>query len=92
MEKGRVALLIQRLGLVVDEYEDPNGKGRADESGADVVVVCNGSRIGIQVTDVDTGEELGQARKAEKRLARDAASRGSTYGTFAQNDQGRRGD
>jgi hypothetical protein len=30
-----------------------------------------------------------QARKAETRLARDAASRGSTYGTFAQNDPGK---
>ena len=72
LEKPRVALLMQRLGLIVDEYEDPNANARGDESGADVVVTCNGRRICIQVTDLDTGEELGQARKVEKRLQRDA--------------------
>ena len=82
----RVALLMRRLGLIVNEYEAPNSKASGGESGADVVVVCNGCRVGIQVTDLDTGEELGQARKAETRLARNATSRGSTYGTFAQND------
>ena len=89
MEMYRVALLMQRLGLAVDEYEAPNSKVSGGESGADVVVVCDGCRIGIQVTDLDTGEEFGQARKAETRLARDATSRGSTYGTFAQNDPGK---
>jgi hypothetical protein len=89
MEMYRVKLLMQRLGLTVNEYEAPNSKASGGESGADVVVVCDGCRIGIQVTDLDTGEELGQARKAETRLARDAASRGSTYGTFAQNDPGK---
>jgi hypothetical protein len=86
LEKPRVALLMQRLGLRVDEYEDPNAKGRADESGADVVVKCNDRRIDIQVTDLDTGEELGQARKVEKRLQRDAASRDSIYLAWGQND------
>lgn len=86
MEMYRVALLMRRLGLIVNEYEAPNSKASGGESGADVVVVCNGCRVGIQVTDLDTGEELGQARKAETRLARNATSRGSTYGTFAQND------
>jgi hypothetical protein len=89
MEMYRVALLMQRLGLAVDEYEAPNSKVSGGESGADVVVVCDGCRIGIQVTDLDTGEEPGQARKAETHLARDATSRGSTYGTFAQNDPGK---
>ena len=77
---------MQRLGLMVDEYEDPNSKARADESGADVVVVCGGRRIGIQVTDLDTGAKSGDARRDEKRLAEDAASRCGVYGTFAQND------
>lgn len=87
LERGRVALLMQRLGVIVDDYEDPNGKARAEESGADVVVVCNGHRIGVQVTDLDTGEELGKARQAEKCLERDAASRGlSTYLAWGQND------
>jgi hypothetical protein len=86
LEKLRVALLMQRLGLIVDECEDPNAKARADESGADVVVACNGCRIGIQVTDLDTGEDLGRARKVEKRLQRDAASRDSTYLAWGQND------
>ena len=62
---------MQRLGLAADEYEAPNSKASGGDSGADVVVVCNGCRIGIQVTDLDTGEELGQSRKAETRLARD---------------------
>jgi hypothetical protein len=85
IEQPRVALLMQRLGLAVDKYEAPNTEP-GSESGADVVVVIDGHRIGIQVTDLDTGEELGHARAAETRLARDAAGRGSTYGTFAQND------
>jgi hypothetical protein len=89
MEMYRVKLLMQRLGLTVNEYEAPNSKASGGESGADVVVVCDGCGIGIQVTDLDTGEELGQARKAETRLARDAASRGSTYGTFAENGPGK---
>jgi hypothetical protein len=86
LEQPRVALLMQRLGRKVDEYENPNIPGGGGQSGADVVVVCNRRRIGIQVTDLDTGEELGQARRAEKRLEQDAARRGTTYAMFAQND------
>jgi hypothetical protein len=89
MEIYRVALLMQRLGLTVNEYEAPKSKASGGESGADVVLVCDECRIGIQVSDLDTGEERGQARKAETRRARDATSRGSTYGTFAQNDLGK---
>jgi hypothetical protein len=77
---------MRRIGLIVDGYEDSNDKARADESGADVVAVCGNCRIGIQVTDLDTGEKLGQARRAETRRARDAASRDSTYWAWGQND------
>lgn len=77
---------MQRIGLIVDGYEDPNDKARANQSGADVVAVCGNCRIGIQVTDLDTGEELGQARRAETRQARDAASRDSTYWAWGQDD------
>jgi hypothetical protein len=85
-EKYCVALLMQRIGQIVDKYENPNDKARADESGADVVAVCGGPRIGVQVTDLDTGVERGQARRAETRLARDATSRDSTYLAWGQND------
>jgi hypothetical protein len=88
-EKYYVTLLMQRVGLAVDEYEDPNSKARAEESGADVVAVCGGRRIGVQVTDLDTGEERGQARRAETRLERDAASRDSTYLAWGQSDTGK---
>src|SRR5271156_1886877 len=86
-EKGRVVLMMQRLGIAPDEYRDPNVT--AGETGADVVAVIGRRRIGIQVTDLDTGEAAGTARAAETRLARDAAKRGSTYGTWAQNDTGK---
>src|SRR5271165_600570 len=87
-EKGRVVLLMQRLGTAPDEYRDPNTTA-AGETGADVVAVIGGRCIGIQVTDLDTGEAAGTARAAETKLARDAAKRGSTYGTWAQNDTGK---
>jgi len=85
MEKGRVVLLMRRLGIDPDAYEDPNA-GSTQESGADVVAVVAGRRIGIQVTDIDTGERRGHARANEKRRATEAAARGTTYGTWAQND------
>jgi hypothetical protein len=85
-EKYYVALLMQRIGQIVDKYENPNDTARADESGADVVAVCGGLRIGVQVTDLDTGAERGQARRAETRFARDAASRDSIYLEWGQND------
>ena len=84
-EKGRVVLLMQRLGLTPDEYRDPSAGG-VGETGADVVVAVGERRIGIQVTDLDTGERTGKARAAETKLAQDAAKRESTYSTSAQND------
>jgi hypothetical protein len=87
-EKGRVMLLMQRLGITPDEYRDPNTT-TAGETGADVVALIGGCRIGIQVTDLDTGEAAGTARAAETKLWRDAAKRGSIYGTWAQNDTGK---
>jgi hypothetical protein len=87
MEKVAVVRLMRRLGQAVDGYEDPNrSRGAAGESGADVVVVSNARRIGVQVTDLDTGSTPGQARAAESKLAREAESRGSTYSTSGQND------
>jgi hypothetical protein len=87
-ENGRVVLLMDRLGLVPEAYLDPNTT-RAGETGADVIAIIDGRRIGIQVTDIDTGEVPGAARREESRLARDAAARDSTYGTWAQNDPGK---
>lgn len=45
-EKGRVVLLMERLGHVPDHYRDPNAG--AGESGADVVAVFGDRRIGVQ--------------------------------------------
>jgi hypothetical protein len=87
-EKGRVVLLMQRLGITPDDYRDPNTTATG-ETGADVVAVIGGRRVGIQVTDLDTGEAAGTARAAETKLSRDAAKRGSTYDTWAQNDRGK---
>ena len=87
-ERGRVVLLMERLGIVPDEYLDPNTT-RAGETGADVITIIGGRRIGIQVTDIDTGEAAGTARAAEVELARNAAKRESTYGTWAQNNSGK---
>ena len=81
---------MQRLERAVDEYQDPNDRIRSgDQSGADVVALCGGYRIGIQVTDLDTGEELGQARKNESRLVRDTERPGGTYFAWGQNDPGK---
>jgi len=85
-EKARVELLMQRVGLVAMEYRDPQASGHArDETGADVIAVIGGCRVGIQVTDLDTGNIPGEARAAEVKLAQDAESRGGTYATWAQN-------
>jgi hypothetical protein len=85
-EKGRVALLMQRLGILPTEYQDPQPAGHArEETGADVAAVVDGRRIGIQVTDLDTGDVPGEARSAEARLARNAEGRGGVYATWAQN-------
>jgi hypothetical protein len=56
---------MQRLGLTPIEYRDPQAGGHArDETGADVIAIIDASRIGIQVTDVDTGDSPGKARAA----------------------------
>jgi hypothetical protein len=79
-------LLMRRLGLAPAEYQDPQtGRHARDETGADVVALIEGRRVGIQVTDLDTGDLPGGVRAAEAKLSRDAESRGSTYGTWAQN-------
>jgi hypothetical protein len=82
IERDKVARLMERLGAVVEEYRDPN-TSRAGESGADVIAVVDGCHIGIQITDLDTGDVAGEARAAEVRLARDPER---PYGTWAQND------
>jgi hypothetical protein len=64
-ERHLVALLMQRLGLTEIDFNDPNAPGR--ESGADVLAVFDGRRIGIQVTEIDTGSVPGQARGEEKK-------------------------
>jgi len=86
-EKAKVMALFGRLGQSVDGYDDPNGpRGAAGESGADVIAITSGRRIGVQVTDLDTGATPGMARAEESKLARDAQAQSSTYFVWGQND------
>jgi hypothetical protein len=85
-ERHLVTLLMQRLGVAVTEYDDPNARA-GKETGADVLALVNGCRIGVQVTELDTGDTPGIARAAEKKDAREGQHRsGGVYGGWAQND------
>jgi len=85
-EKARVVLLMRRLGIAPTDYLDPQtGRHSRNETGADVVALIGSRRVGIQVTDLDTGESPGKARAAEAKLARDVEGSGGTYATWAQN-------
>jgi hypothetical protein len=85
-ERALVEMLMRRRGLTVDRYIDPN-KEAGDETGADVIALVGGRRIGIQVTELDTGDLAGRARASEKAAWRDAQKCDrSTYGNWAQND------
>jgi len=85
-EIQRVALLLGRLGIGVDEWRDPNASQK-HESGIDVVAVVQGRTIGVQVTDVDTGDFAGEAGRAEMALAKAAHRDGkTTYAGWGQND------
>ena len=82
-EKHLVELFVRRQGWGPFEYYDPNAQaGR--QTGADVLIVFGGRRIGIQVTEIDTGERRGRTRAKEMKDWRD--SNLSTYGTSAQSD------
>jgi hypothetical protein len=82
-ERHLVELLMHRLGRPAHGYRDPNSDaGR--ETGVDVLMVSNGRRIGIQVTEIDTGHVQGRARAEEKKAWRDSGL--ATYGAWAQND------
>jgi hypothetical protein len=84
-EQHLVSLLMQRLALV-GTYTDPNARAGI-ETGADVLAVISGHRIGVQVTELDTGDTPGVARAAEKRNASAGQQRRSgVYGGWAQND------
>jgi len=85
-ERAWVELLMRRRGLTAESYVDPNNEA-GDETGADVIAIVSGRRIGIQLTELDTGDLAGQARASEKAAWRDAQKCGhSTYGSWAQND------
>ena len=81
-DKHLVELFMQRQGWSPFEYHDPNTQAR--QTGADVLIVSGGRRIGIQVTEIDTGERRGRARAKERKEWRD--SNLSTYCTSAQSD------
>jgi hypothetical protein len=83
-ERHLVELLMQRLGIAA-QYVDAMAKV-AEETGADVIAVTAKGRIGIQVTELDTGSVAGTARGEERKIARAAA--GGPYGTWGQHDPG----
>ncbi len=76
--------LMRRCGRS-PEYIDPQNAD--EETGADVLAVIENRRIAIQVTELDTGEKPGSARKRENK-SWNRAQRGNegTYGGWAQND------
>jgi hypothetical protein len=86
-EAPLVARLLDRLRIKMDApLTNPNLDG---ESGADVLAIIGGKRVGIQVTQVNNCYSLPsvtdtpiRGRGAEKRLARE----GQTYAGFAEND------
>jgi hypothetical protein len=82
-EKHLVALLNQRRGQPAHDYSDPNtAAGR--ETGVDVLMVSDEGRIGIQVTEIDTGDVQGMARADEKKAWRNSGL--ATYVALTQND------
>jgi hypothetical protein len=85
-EKDLVDLLMQRLDLAVSRYSDPNDQPNV-ETGVDVVADTALGRLGIQVTEFDTGSKPGAARAAEKAASRKGEEEhGGVYGGWAQND------
>ena len=82
-ERHLVELFMRRQGWGPFEYYNPNAKaGR--QTGADVAMVFGGRRIGIQVTEIDTGERRGRTRAKEMKEWRD--SNLNTYCISAQSD------
>jgi hypothetical protein len=84
-EKHLVELLLKRLGFAASGYLDPNDASGV-ETGVDVIAIIAQKRIGIQVTELDTGSKAGQARADEKKLAAGAGANGGVYGAWAQNN------
>jgi hypothetical protein len=85
-ERHLVELLMQRLGIVVSNFIDPNDKPNV-ETGVDVVADTALGHLGIQVTELDTGHKPGLSRAAEKAAAREGVNKhGGVYGAWAQND------
>jgi hypothetical protein len=52
---------MQRLGIPADHYLAPSEEGNS-EVGVDVIAAVGGRRIGVQVTDIDTGDRPGLSR------------------------------
>lgn len=87
-EKPYAELLMRHLSIGVADYVDIN-KRMGRQTGADVLAIAvDGSRIGVEVTEVDTGTGRGVARREEKRVEREAHDSGlSVYGMYARNDE-----
>ena len=86
VESHLVSLLMLRLGNTMADYANPNLLP-GQETGVDVVVVVDGRRIGIQVTELDAGTKAGVMRGLEVFESQKAKKEGNeTYGFWAQND------
>jgi hypothetical protein len=83
-EKHLTERLMQRLGWPVPHYHNPNVPAGM-ETGADVLIVHDGARTGIQVTEIDTGSIPGRDRAKEKKDLRDSGL--TTYGGLALNNR-----
>ena len=82
-ERHLVELLLKRIAVDASGYLDPND-ATGVETGVDVIAIVTHKRVGVQVTEIDTGSKAGKARADEKKLA--AAAAGGVYGAWAQNN------
>ena len=83
MKDTSLILLLKRIAVDASGYLDPND-ATGVETGVDVIAIVTHKRVGVQVTEIDTGSKAGKARADEKKLA--AAAAGGVYGAWAQNN------
>ena len=84
-EKSLVEALLREARQEAGSFEDPNAMAGV-ETGVDVLVELSGRRVGIQVTELDTGGVPGTARANENKLKQETAALGhSTYMAWSEN-------
>lgn len=84
-ERHLTELLMRRLGVAAT-YLNPHA-GARDETGVDVIAITEAGRIGVQVTELDPGDQPGRMRAAERKAADAARKNGNDiYWGWGQND------